>query len=786
MSNTAPFHSKFHDIARPDGPLVGRQRELVRLRELCAQPRTSIVVIQGSAGSGKTRLALELLRSWRCSFAWSFQSEPGHETGRVSADSFASELLRYLGEEPRAHESGWDRTLRIAERLKQQRILLVLDGAELLQQPETGEFLDPTLKLLVSSLSEGHSGQCLITTRIPVRTNKSSWVKSFALGNLSAEAGASMLKDEGVQANESELLDTALAVRGHAFSLKLVGGLVGKFRRGKSRLTTMLGDMSSPWALRYTSDSSSSWAVLGSLLQAHDQSFEAGPESALLRFMAVLGSTVRRELLHQLLEQPTFDWRFHGLKHLRTTDIDEGISRLRSHSLLTETEDERFLLHPIVRDYFREQLRAEAPEKYRVLHEYLFEFFRRKTARRPDKTGELLPLYQAFHSGYLGGRAEASFRDVFWERLRRGHQDYSTRILGNETSDAIALYGYLRNDCRPSEQEPLTLIRSALEQAMSRFWSIGWTDDAIRTAWIRFRLEREKGAIEAAAALSVLIEFLVQSGDLANAHGVALLKHQLAEQAKDAYLLVKSKSQLARVLHRRGLLESALSMFLSAEELNTRDEPEAPLLQELDGLFFCELLLDLGEVEQSTRRMARIIEQMGELRPEEDVVKNLLITRILLDSGKPSEALALLEEALVLSKEISSRPLELQTLLMRATCYAELGSSHVQEDLKKVLMLSSCLNLKLIHSDARLLEAHVTLQQDPARGKEQLRELRATLDDLDYRLKIPDLLMEEARLALLESDKELAREFFQEASRLVETMPCRSREQRLKNLSREL
>jgi len=522
------------------------------------------------------------------------------------------------------------------------------------------------------------------------------------------------------------------------------------------------------------------------MLRARDQSFEIGPESALLRFMSVIGSSVGRELLHQLLAQPAFEWRFHGLKRLSTTNIDEGISRLRSHSLLSETENERLLLHPIVRDYFNEQLRAEAPETFRDLHEDLFEFFRRKTARRPDRTGELRPLYQALHSGYLAGHAETAFRDVFWERIRRGHQDYSTKILGNETSDAIALYGYLRSDCRPSTQEPLTLLRSALEQAMSRFWSIGWTDEAIRTAWMRFRMEREKGAVQAVVALSVFIEFLAQSGDLANAHGVALLKHQLAEQAKDTHLLVKSKSQLARVFHRRGLLGSALSMFLAAEELKTRDEPEAPLLHELDGLFFCELLLDLGEVEQSTKRMAQIIEQMGELRPEENVVKNLLLTRILLESGKPSDALVLIEETLVLSKEVSSRSLELQTLLMRATCHAELDSSHAQEDLKKVLLLSSSLNLKLIHSDARLLEAHVTHQRDPARSKAQLRELRTTLEDLDYRLKIPDLLMEESRLALLEHNKELAREFFQEASRLVESMPYRSREQKLKQLSQEL
>ena len=87
-------------------------------------PEFALVLLVGASGTGKSSFIMSLLdRTWRC-FAWSFQSEPGHETGRVSADWFALALLRYLGEKARAHESVWDRALRISEHLKHQRMLV--------------------------------------------------------------------------------------------------------------------------------------------------------------------------------------------------------------------------------------------------------------------------------------------------------------------------------------------------------------------------------------------------------------------------------------------------------------------------------------------------------------------------------------------------------------------------------------------------------------------------------------------------------------------------------------
>src|SRR6185503_13385940 len=44
-------------------PLIGREQELVELRHILALPTTRLVTLTGPGGCGKTRLALELIRS---------------------------------------------------------------------------------------------------------------------------------------------------------------------------------------------------------------------------------------------------------------------------------------------------------------------------------------------------------------------------------------------------------------------------------------------------------------------------------------------------------------------------------------------------------------------------------------------------------------------------------------------------------------------------------------------------------------------------------------------------
>ena len=93
----------------------------------------------------------------------------------------------------------------MAELVKQQRTLLVLDGLEPLQNPppvDAGRIKDPGLQCLLRELARHNPGLCVVTTRLAVDDLKDfagSAAMSIDLEHLSPEAGAAYLAHVGVQ-----------------------------------------------------------------------------------------------------------------------------------------------------------------------------------------------------------------------------------------------------------------------------------------------------------------------------------------------------------------------------------------------------------------------------------------------------------------------------------------------------------------------------------------------------------------------------------------------------------
>jgi len=90
---------------------------------------------------------------------------------QVSADQFIAAALKWFGDPDPTKGSPWDKGERLAELIKRQRTLLILDGLEPLQNPppgETGRIKDPGLKSLLRELGQQNPGLLVITTRLSV------------------------------------------------------------------------------------------------------------------------------------------------------------------------------------------------------------------------------------------------------------------------------------------------------------------------------------------------------------------------------------------------------------------------------------------------------------------------------------------------------------------------------------------------------------------------------------------------------------------------------------------
>jgi hypothetical protein len=201
--------------------LFGRQKELALLDAAWEDPQTHIVSLVAWGGVGKTALMNKHLlqlgedhyRGAERVYGWSFYSQGAREGGQASADQFIAAALEWFGDPEMAtsSKSPWDKGERLAELVKEQPTILILDGLEPLQYPPGemgGRLKDPGLCCLLRALARHNPGLCILTTRLPVDDLKefiSTTVKRIHLEHLSPEAGAAYLAHLGVKGTPQEL-----------------------------------------------------------------------------------------------------------------------------------------------------------------------------------------------------------------------------------------------------------------------------------------------------------------------------------------------------------------------------------------------------------------------------------------------------------------------------------------------------------------------------------------------------------------------------------------------------
>ncbi|HBL30716.1 MAG TPA: hypothetical protein DD490_28095, partial [Acidobacteria bacterium] len=221
---------------------AGRKAELAALDQAWAEG-VRIFVLHAQGGAGKTRVVVQWLNqmaadAWRGAggvFVHSFYSQGSDERRNASSETFFEAALAYFGHAGPAltdpHEKG--RTL--ARLVAGKRGLLVLDGLEPLQHPpafDQGRLKDPALHALLSALAAGWVGEaephglCLVTSRQPVvelERKASRVVVQQPLDRLDPEAGAELLRQLEVAGPEEELRQASVELRGHAYTLMLLG-----------------------------------------------------------------------------------------------------------------------------------------------------------------------------------------------------------------------------------------------------------------------------------------------------------------------------------------------------------------------------------------------------------------------------------------------------------------------------------------------------------------------------------------------------------------------------------
>jgi tetratricopeptide (TPR) repeat protein len=657
---------EFGDIPGAPDRLVGRDAELAMLRKAWASRppgKVNAVVLHALGGAGKSALlrtfANELLAAGGGGasriYGWSAYSQGSGEQKRADADGFISKALVDFGFKGKLPGDPVERARALAKLIQKERVLLLLDGLEPLQDPPSlnrGRFKDKGLAELIKLLAAQNSGLVVLTTRqeVPELGGFGPVVINHALEELSDGAGAELLVELGVRGRQRELEAAVRELDGHALSVTLLGTYLAEVCGGDIRhrdefdfvhIVLTPAEQSELLTDKTIIPAKRAAKVMRGYLDqfeklANDPKRRAeglgGPERALLSLLGLFDRPADGPAVDALLAQhipgltdelffesieKTSGWPFKSrqieLEPLpeakRSARLREAKSRLRKLRLLSKAnpnDPHELDAHPVVRAFFAGRLEETAPEAAKTAHEILYRHYAAAAPDLPGTLDEMQPLFNAVQHGVKAGRAQEALDVVFVRRILRGDDRHLQRVLGAFGSELAVMANFfeapwrtLRRDLRPADQAWL------LSEAAFVLTALGRLRDSVepRRSGLQIAIDQEDwhgAAVDGGGLGGTLLTL----GRAAEAVGVAEQAVVYADRGGDETQREFRRADLAEALAAAGQFERAAALFAEAEEIWRRRRAGEGFdgLISLRGYRYGDLILARGDAEEALAR----------------------------------------------------------------------------------------------------------------------------------------------------------------------------------------
>jgi tetratricopeptide (TPR) repeat protein len=709
-STTAPEKISLAKLPSTNPELFGRDKELKILDEVWDNNGTNIICFVAWGGVGKTALVNSWLHQMQQDnfrgaervFGWSFYSQGAAEAKQASADQFIASALKWFGDPEPDAGSPWEKGERLAEFVRNQKTLLILDGLEPLQHPfseEEGCIRDPVLQSLVRELANYNPGLCVITTRLDVDDLKDftgTTVENRHLEHLSDEAGMDLLKYLGVKGTDDEIKQAVRDFDGHALALMLLGTYLSIVYKGdvrkRDRIATLTGAI---------------------------EALKAPP--------SIKGLTSKLKVLS--LE----DWQF-ALNNLRKAGL-----LAKDDPTMPDTLD----CHPLIREHFGDELKQNNPEAWKEAHNRLYEYFKNQAKHYPDTIEEMSPLYAAVAHGCQAGRYQDAMEEVFEHRIRRSDEAFDISKLGAIGADLAAISGFFYSFW----DKPVAGLTEAakayvLNEAGYDLRALGRLKEAAQPmqAGLEARIAQERWE-NAAIVAGNLSELFLTIGDTASALEYANQGVDLADRSGDAFRRMVSKTTLADALHHAGRQSEAESLFRKADEMQKEDPLEYPVLYSLRGFQYGDLLLSQGKYQEVLSRAEWLIQT----RHPSDSLLDIALDHLSLGRAHLLQALQEGSQDFTQAAEHLNQAVDrlrqagLQYflplgLLARAELHRVQGEfERAQHDIEEAMTIGERGEMGLHQADCHLENARLYLaMRDEDRAREHLATARVMIEQRGY------------------------------------------------------
>ncbi|MDR3548571.1 MAG: hypothetical protein P4M11_09975 [Candidatus Pacebacteria bacterium] len=636
--NATAWQNMFNQQAKNGGKITGQP----------TKPR--VIVFNAWAGIGKTSLivkwAADKLATDNHSgieryFDWSFYNQGtgfgGHGTLAAkasSADVFLKDALEFFGDTALAasNTSAWHKGEHLAKLIGQHRTLLVLDGIEPLQDPKTGELSDDGLRALLRGLVADNRGLCIITTRQHL-PELAPWSQTASpewnLDRLSDDAAVALLTELGVKGLMEEKRAFCAKVKGHALTITLLGSYLKHAHHGDIRCVDRVDFKK----VNEKEQGGHAFRVMA----AYERWFiknKCRTELAILRMIGLFDRPATPDCLASLCAPPIpgltdtiisldeDDWneavnhlqklnlveelsweprRISGfsekasqlIKQGKTTDDPKPFGLQRSRGMIRYSLD----THPLVREFFSKRLRESLLGTWKLANGRLYDHLEKCVPYWPEGLDGLQPLYQAVNHACQADLHQKACVEVYRNRILRGTLGidayYSWIKLGAANANLAAVSCFYEQLWkRPSKFLENSAQTWILGEAANYLCSGGRLSEAIEPVRVCFeRSVRKRDWANAGIYARNLCEIELLLGNVSVALKISNRSVLYSSRTKELEECVRSQSIRANSLHQAGYRQEASLTFIEAECIQTRYQPQSPLLHRLQGFWYCELLL---------------------------------------------------------------------------------------------------------------------------------------------------------------------------------------------------
>ncbi|UCE99251.1 MAG: TIR domain-containing protein [Planctomycetota bacterium] len=804
-SGIPPEHIYTAKLPTTEHKLFGRKNEIGMLDDAWKEPHTNILSFIAWGGVGKSALVNHWLGhmgddNWRGAekvYGWSFYSQGTREERQVSGDEFIAHALEWFGDKDPIKGLAWDKGIRLAELVRKQKTLLILDGLEPLQYPPgpmQGLLKDKGLQALLKELSRSNPGLCILTTREKVEDLEhidKPALKRVLLENLSTEAGVRLLKSVGIKGTDKELRDAVGEFDGHALALNLLGTYLAKVHNGEIRkrdLITHLMNVKLKQGLHARK-----------VMDAYENHFKQTAELNILYMMGLFDHPAQGGAIKELRKEPVIEGLTDEIIKLSEEDWEFAISNLRELRLLAKQDkDDKDKLdcHPLVREHFGEKLQKDKPEAWKEAHGRLYEYYKGVPKKElPDTLAEMEPLFAAVNHGCLAGRYQETLDDVYWERIQRYNEHYSTQRLGAFGADLAAVSCFFEEPWRTPSS---CLIEQAkaffLNLAGFRLRALGRFREAVgpMQGSLEARIKMEDWA-ESAKDAGNLSELYLTMGDVEKAVDYGKQSVDYADRTNQWRPQRMYLTTLADAVNQSGEPSKASVIFAEAEEMQKEKQPEYPYLYSVQGFQFCDLLISQGQYKKVQKRATKNLEwarQQSLVAPLDIGVSNLSLGGAYMlevveeteggkkDDGRWSKVLLKAEDFLNKAvdglREAGQQWFIPRALLTRAELYRyQQNWEKAWGDLEEAREIAERGEMGLYLADYHLEAARVCLAQGRSpEAREHWKEAAKRVEEMGYHRRNPEVFLIATELEIVEGNKEKAKETLKEAKKKIDEMGC--------------